>query len=173
MPNNVAWLLLTAFVASSTYLVVTQKGRRNAVLERLHISRRRVSGAKTPPRSLSPDRKNAANYADTFPPSRRFTLAKTNLPTILGKSSEELVATNAVWTQQMVPWESSYLDAEDSQYTPCEFSIQDIKALGDFPDYSLLSGVPPTNPYPDFDINKAKPRPYRPFRWPYHQTMCK
>lgn len=39
-------------------------------------------------------------------------------------------------------------------------------------DYFKLSGVPPPTPLPDFDVDKAKARPYRPFRWAYHQTMC-
>ncbi|KAJ4488394.1 hypothetical protein J3R30DRAFT_3280163 [Lentinula aciculospora] len=38
-------------------------------------------------------------------------------------------------------------------------------------DYYKLSGVPAPNPLPDFDVDKAKARPYRPFRWSYHQTM--
>lgn len=41
------------------------------------------------------------------------------------------------------------------------------------PDYSKLTGIPPPKPMHDFDIDSAKPRPYRPFRWEYHQTMCK
>lgn len=40
------------------------------------------------------------------------------------------------------------------------------------PDYPKLTGVPNPQPLPDFDITTAKPRPYRPFRWDYHQTMC-
>jgi hypothetical protein len=40
------------------------------------------------------------------------------------------------------------------------------------PDYFKLTGAPPPTPLLDFDIDKAKPRPYRPFRWAYHQTMC-
>lgn len=31
---------------------------------------------------------------------------------------------------------------------------------------------PLPRPLPDFDIEKAKPRPYRPFRWTFHQTMA-
>ncbi|KAF9481762.1 hypothetical protein BDN70DRAFT_854514 [Pholiota conissans] len=38
-------------------------------------------------------------------------------------------------------------------------------------DYFELCGVARPKPLPDFDIAKARPRPYRPFRWPYHQTM--
>lgn len=41
----------------------------------------------------------------------------------------------------------------------------------EFPDYFALSGVPLPQPVEEFDIDKAKPRPYRPFRWDYHQHM--
>jgi hypothetical protein len=49
----------------------------------------------------------------------------------------------------------------------------EIAEYGDFPDYASLSGVPLPSEYKGFDITKALPRPYRPFRWVYHQTMCK
>lgn len=39
------------------------------------------------------------------------------------------------------------------------------------PDYSKLSGVPAPSPLWEFNIDKAKARPYRPFRWKYHQHM--
>ncbi|KAG5340144.1 hypothetical protein E4T56_gene19449 [Termitomyces sp. T112] len=39
------------------------------------------------------------------------------------------------------------------------------------PDYPQLSGVPLPKPLWDFDVRTAKARPYRPFRWDYHQTM--
>ncbi|KAF5386832.1 hypothetical protein D9615_001673 [Tricholomella constricta] len=39
------------------------------------------------------------------------------------------------------------------------------------PDYFRLSGVPAPTPLNEFDITKAKARPYRPFRWEYHQNM--
>ncbi|KAJ3865061.1 hypothetical protein EV359DRAFT_72660 [Lentinula novae-zelandiae] len=38
-------------------------------------------------------------------------------------------------------------------------------------DYFKLSGVPPPKPLLDFNVDKAQARPYRPFRWSYHQTM--
>lgn len=50
-------------------------------------------------------------------------------------------------------------------------SKEEIEGYGDFPDYASLSGVRLPNPYPEFKIEKALPRPYRPFRWSYHQTM--
>jgi hypothetical protein len=169
MAINLAWLFITAFVASSAYFLLSQKSKRDIVLDRLHINRRRVSGAKTPPRSLSPSKKQAqglteSNYVDTFPPSRRPTLAALGL-----QPSDE----RPNWSNNMVPIETSYTDAEDSMYMPCGFSVKEIKALGDFPDYSRLSGVPLPTPYTNFDIHKALPRPYRPFRWAYHQTMCR
>ncbi|KAF5009258.1 hypothetical protein FDECE_4551 [Fusarium decemcellulare] len=60
---------------------------------------------------------------------------------------------------------------KDGQYTPTGFSTAEIRALGRFPDYSVLSGVPHPTPCPDFDIKRAVFRPFRPFRWAYHQTM--
>ncbi|KAK6532732.1 hypothetical protein TWF281_006908 [Arthrobotrys megalospora] len=52
-------------------------------------------------------------------------------------------------------------------YTPTQ-----IAAIGRFPSYASLTGVPPPTPYHTFNITTAKPRPYRPFRWAYHQTMA-
>lgn len=72
----------------------------------------------------------------------------------------------------MVPYEAHYLEVDGSKYTPTGFSAAEIRALGDFPNYAELSGVPLPEPYHQFDLAKARPRPYRPFRWAYHQTMC-
>jgi hypothetical protein len=176
MAINLAWLLITAFVASSAYFLLSQKGKRDIVLDRLHLSRRRVSGAKTPPRSLSPSKKEVQgltepNYVDTLPPSRRAALAALDVSPSSTSSNQRPEERND-WSNNLVPMETSYLDAEDSMYMPCGFSVKEIKALGDFPDYSTLSGVPFPTPYTNFDIHKALPRPYRPFRWAYHQTMC-
>ncbi|KAH7359661.1 hypothetical protein BKA66DRAFT_427220 [Pyrenochaeta sp. MPI-SDFR-AT-0127] len=174
MANNILLLLGAVFVASSAFLIF-HRGRREIILERLHISRRRVSGAKTPPRSLSPEKKqlddSEPNYSDTFPPSRRFALAETNVSSRLGTPTEKLLESQSDWTENLLPMEQSYVEAAESMYTPCEFSVKEIKALGDFPDYATLSGVPLPKPYPEFDVTKALPRPYRPFRWAYHQTM--
>ncbi|KAG6817080.1 hypothetical protein H0H87_012848 [Tephrocybe sp. NHM501043] len=40
------------------------------------------------------------------------------------------------------------------------------------PDYARLSGVPAPKPLHNFNLDKANPRPYRPFRWEYHQNMA-
>lgn len=75
-------------------------------------------------------------------------------------------------SDMMMPYEANYTEVDGSKHTPTGFSVDEINALGDFPDYAELSGVPLPEPYPNFDIDKALPRPYRPFRWTYHQTMC-
>jgi hypothetical protein len=168
MAIDLLLLLGLAFIFSSAFLLI-QRGRRNIILQRLRNGGRRVSGAKTPPRSLSPRQKPVStteiDYSDTFPPSRRFVLDKTEK-----KDASEESAPG--WQKKILPMETSYLDADDSSFLPCGFSVKEVKALGDFPDYATLSGVPLPNLYPEFDIKKALPRPYRPFRWSYHQTMC-
>lgn len=40
------------------------------------------------------------------------------------------------------------------------------------PDFSQLTGFPHPKPIHHFNIAHARPRPYRPFRWEYHQNMC-
>lgn len=67
--------------------------------------------------------------------------------------------------------EVPFSEQHPSSYTPTGFSKSDIEALGDFPDYASLSGVPNPQPYRDYNLSTAQHRPYRPFRWPYHQTM--
>lgn len=76
--------------------------------------------------------------------------------------------------QNILPMTENYETATGDLYTSMGFSIDEIREMGDFPDYAMLSGVPLPNAHGDsFDIDKALPRPYRPFRWAYHQTMCK
>lgn len=180
MASSLLLLLGAAFFLSSAFLLIFKQGRRNVFLDRLHFRRRRSSGSNTPPRSLSPGKKqledaSTPDYSDTFPPSRRCALAEiqSSLPSLLGKSRDALVASPPESRTACLPLTTSYLDAKTPMFTPCEFSTEEIKALGDFPDYATLSGVPLPRPYHEFDIKKAQPRPYRPFRWNYHQTMCK
>ncbi|KAF1995517.1 hypothetical protein P154DRAFT_538765 [Amniculicola lignicola CBS 123094] len=178
MDNLLLLLLGATFIVSSAVLFFRQQGRRSVLLNRLHFRRRRASGSNTPPRSLSPGKKPvddpaSPDYSDTFPPSRRFTLSEiqSNLPSTLGKPRETLAASPPDSRKACLPHTMSYLEAKTPMFTPTEFSTEEIKALGDFPDYATLSGVPLPRPYHEFDIKKALPRPYRPFRWNYHQTM--
>ncbi|KAK7440231.1 hypothetical protein VKT23_017173 [Stygiomarasmius scandens] len=50
-------------------------------------------------------------------------------------------------------------------------SVLGIRSKKQLPNYFEMTGVPAPIPLPDFDIDKARPRPYRPFRWAYHQNM--
>lgn len=106
-----------------------------------------------------------------FPPSRRHTLADLKLK---GSAGPYLVPAPDILRRQAVPSTRAADWDEDHLFTPTGFSTEDIRALGRFPDYSVLTGVRDPEPYgPHFDIHKAIFRPFRPFRWSYHQTMGK
>ncbi|OJJ03275.1 hypothetical protein ASPVEDRAFT_133496 [Aspergillus versicolor CBS 583.65] len=133
------------------------------------IRNRKASTSHTPPRSISPEKKNPsqqktpASPVDVLPPQRRHALAAIGLP--YKEISEDQVR------QRILPMLEDYRACQEERYTPTGFSVADVKALGDFPDYATLSDVPLPEAYDEFDIEKALPRPYRPFRWSYHQTM--
>ncbi|KAK6504381.1 hypothetical protein TWF506_002582 [Arthrobotrys conoides] len=59
-----------------------------------------------------------------------------------------------------------------SAYPLKSYTQAEITSIGRYPSYSTLTGVPLPEAYHAFDIKTAKPRPYRPFRWAYHQTMA-
>ena len=170
--SNIALLTLSKtqrhslYASVSSWAPVVSRGRRN-------------SSANTPPRSLTPEKKvpnNAppsAEYKDVFPPSSREGLLK--LADSLPASQRKCIGIREVdhkdFMKNMIPFEADYRECGPSTYTPMEISMAEIQALGDFPDYSKLSGVPLPEAYKEFEIEKALPRPYRPFRWAYHQTM--
>ncbi|KAL4925746.1 heme-dependent oxidative N-demethylase family protein [Aspergillus undulatus] len=146
---------------------------------------RKASTSQTPPLSISPEKKIPPaqkpsapapnpNPLSTLPPQRRHTLKALlpNVPYIEIPEDEilrHILPMIANWTECA----STLARGEKGLqvYTPTGFSITEIEALGDFPDYALLSGVPLPTKYEGFDIERALPRPYRPFRWAYHQTM--
>ncbi|ROV91528.1 hypothetical protein VMCG_09467 [Cytospora schulzeri] len=105
-----------------------------------------------------------------FPPSRRHTLADLKLK---GTSAPYTTPAPDVLRRRAVPSSRTADWDRDGLFTPTGFSTQDIRALGRFPDYSVLTGVPHPQPYgSQFDIKTAIFRPFRPFRWNYHQTMA-
>jgi hypothetical protein len=169
MSSALSLFLGVTFITLSIFSFVRSYQRRHVLLDRLYLRRRRVSGSSTPPRCLSPEKQPLENnstpdYSDIFPPCRRHSL---------GESVSALTVPPSTLKEASLPLTMSYLETKTPMFTPCGFSINEIKALGDFPDYAELSGVPLPQPYHGFDIRKALPRPYRPFRWSYHQTMCK
>ena len=149
-------------------------------LKALQERGRRTSASKTPPRSESPkDKKDSslpalalADYKDILPPSIRENLVKVARK-IAQTATVNPVVNEAEVCKNLIPFETDYRICGPSTYTPIGVSSEEIKSLGDFPDYASLSGVPLPNKYDGFQIDKAIARPYRPFRWAYHQTMCK
>jgi hypothetical protein len=181
LPNQWVLGLGAICLVSSLAVLAFSKQHRDAVLHKLHFHKhRRFSGASTPPRSLSISKESPAScnpdFVTAFPPSRRCILpeladkavdANSKISTAVEPSVEFLV-------KNILPTTRSYcLDNDVPKYTPTGFSTAEIKAMGDFPAYDILSGVPLPEPYENFDSTTALPRPYRPFRWAYHQTMCK
>lgn len=180
MTTPLLLVLAAAFVISSAIVFKLSQKRRQVLLDRISFHRRRTSGSNTPPRSLSPKKGSTEDvstpdYSKTLPPSRRSALKTLQgLPAPLSTKLQDLLEEErSLEEAKPLPLTASYLKTGTTMLTPCGFSTDEIKALGDFPDYATLSGVPLPQPYHDFDIKKAKPRPYRPFRWNYHQTMCK
>ncbi|KAJ5958262.1 uncharacterized protein N7479_005412 [Penicillium vulpinum] len=167
-PWLVGFILLAA---TGVYAIINWAFGRD-LLARVTLRGRKTSTAQTPPRSFSPDKKTATSptsppsYEKVLPPQRRNTLADLNCEAAPARDvHEDEVRRN------ILPMSVNYMTSPGEKYTPMGFSVAEIKALGDFPDYATLSGVPLPSPYPEFNIEKALPRPYRPFRWAYHQTM--
>lgn len=116
----------------------------------------------------------STEYVSVFPPSQRQALARVaetqpHLQAVIARHglSVELSAAS------LTPLEANYLDCDNDIFTPTGISLEEVKLLGDFPNYAELSGIPLPEPYENFNIENALPRPYRPFRWAYHQTMCR
>lgn len=178
--------LAIAVLLSNIALLVLTKSQRETIYVRVSswapaVARgRRISSASTPPRSLTPEKKVPNNapppveYKDFFPSSSRELLLKVaeSLPTSQKKKIDTREIKREEFMKNLMPFEADYRECGPSTYTPMVVSMGEIEALGDFPDYSKLSGVPLPEAYKEFEIEKALPRPYRPFRWPYHQTMC-
>ena len=161
------------FLAATAVYFLLKCPYRKLFINKLSLRGRKDSTAKTPPRSISPDKKQAnsnsspQSYNHALPPSRREALLQQKGAVIRWKEVDE-----SEMRQSLLPMTKDYRTSPGHLYTPTGFSVDDLKALGDFPDYATLSGVPLPQPYHEHQIDKALPRPYRPFRWSYHQTMC-
>lgn len=154
-------------IASTVYLILRRSSNKSIFLRSCKESK-----SRTPPQSGRPEQKGTPSslltYTHILPPSRQRSLPEVGTDGIRWREvKEETVQKN------LLPMDMSYRTNPSNFYTPTAFSIEEIKRLGDFPDYAKLSGIPLPNPYPAHDIENAYPRPYRPFRWAYHQTMCK
>lgn len=135
----------------------------------LRLLRRRPSSST---KTISSRKLEKHPWLLQFPPSRRHTLADLKLnkdsPGPHLTPSPDILYKHALPSTRTANWDQKNL------FTPTGFSTEDIRALGRFPDYSVLTGTRYPQPYgAHFDINKAIFRPFRPFRWTYHQTMGK
>jgi Protein of unknown function (DUF3445) len=175
--STILWAGLAVCLSLITYLSLSQR-QKDVLVRRLRLRRRRSSSADTPPRSLSPDKNEPKNsplksseYVTAFPPTQRGVLDTMALTGSQREALGDLSFDEKAFAENIMGWEDDFRTCDPSKYVASGFSVQEIRALGDFPDYAELSGVPLPEPYKDFELDKAIPRPYRPFRWPYHQTM--
>lgn len=173
----------TLILISAIFVAVNPR-YRNDLLARLGLHRSRTTEILTPPKSLSPEKQGLPDsnappspptYTDVFPPHRREALAELPADALSGASTSAQEASKLPPDYSRLTPDKSVCnsDALSKHTTATGFTVEEIKRLGDFPDYATLSGVPLPEPYREFDIKTAKPRPYRPLRWAYHQTMCK
>ncbi|KKK15439.1 hypothetical protein ARAM_005360 [Aspergillus rambellii] len=152
------------------------------------LRRRRTSTSETPPRSIPPAEKkppvptspspspstkskSPIHAATVVPPQRRHILAALPRTAPSYKEVHEDKVKARLLLRLLLPMTADYSAVSTELYTCTGFSTTDLSALGDFPDYATLSGVPLPRAYAEFDIERALARPYRPFRWAYHQTM--
>jgi len=175
-------LLGALFIAAATATLVLDGKQRNVVLQRFDARRRRATGSLTPPRSLSPEKQGLSSnkpssepdFSDAFPPSRREALGELSSDAMKGpgRSATQLSQIPPDYIKRLPSEEAWDADRFADHVTATGFTLEEIKRLGDFPDYAALSGVPLPRDYEGFEISTAKARPYRPLRWAYHQTMC-
>ncbi|KAI1197809.1 alpha-1,2-mannosyltransferase [Nemania serpens] len=100
----------------------------------------------------------ASDLSTAFPPWQRDRLKEVALALPL---AQQKILGNLDFTQEklersLLRFDDDYSNVDGSKYLYSGFSIREIRALGDFPDYSTLSGVPMPKPYLDFNIDKAK-----------------
>jgi hypothetical protein len=172
------FMISFCLLASSIVFLLLSTKQRGIILKHIPLLNRRGSSTAPTPRPVIPEKKgledSSLNYKDVFPPSRRASL--TAIPSSPSLTQNKLRISTISPQERLniiVPLTSPVEDCNSPAFTPTEFSIEEIEALGDFPDYAELSGVPLPEPYSKFIIEQALPRPYRPFRWAYHQTMCR
>jgi hypothetical protein len=176
-------LLGALFIAAATATLVLDGKQCDVVLQRFDVRRRRATRSLTPPRSLSPEKKQGLpsnepssepDFSNAFPPSRREALAALSPDATKGPgpTTMQLSQIPPDYTKRLPSEEAWDADRFADHVTATGFTLEEIKRLGDFPDYAALSGVPLPRAYEGFEISTAKARPYRPLRWAYYQTMC-
>ena len=148
-------------------LTTTVKSQSNA---KSPVKSKELSSEEKKPSSLLP----TIDYRDIFPPSCREGLLQVaaKLPPARRQGIRAGQIDQAEFRKDVMSMSADYRECGPSSFTPTGISVEEINALQDFPNYAELSGVPLPKSYEEFKIETALPRPYRPFRWVYHQTMC-
>lgn len=173
----------TLALTSLIYIALNPK-HRNDIRFRLGLTRMKTAEIYTPPKSLSPEKQGLPDsnappspptYGDVFPPHRRDALAEVPADALggPGKSAKQASSMEPDYSRLTPDKQVCNSDEMLGHTTATGFTVDEILRLGDFPDYATLSGVPLPEAYKEFAIETAKPRPYRPLRWAYHQTMCR
>ncbi|RYO90349.1 hypothetical protein DL766_001188 [Monosporascus sp. MC13-8B] len=174
--SGLTLVALAVLFSVATFLALNKNGK-DAGLRKLGL-RHTPARPSTPPiekqETSKPLTSSASDLVSAFPPLQRDKLKtmKTSMPLSQQKALGELLFDQRKFECSLLGLEEDYRAAEDSKFSYSGFSVREIKALGDFPDYATLSEVPLPRPYKEFEIVKALPRPYRPLRWAYHQTMA-
>ena len=160
---------------SNAFLFLAQLGLMVIVVSILWFWKgdRKILQATVPLDPLPPKKTASKSLKDEFPPSIRDDLPKEAVSQTLPKqkSLNDIEVDDTCIKRDLIPFTADYRQ-HPKAFTPTGAMVEEILALGDFPDYASLSGVPLPKKYEGFDITKAIARPYRPFRWAYHQTMC-
>ncbi len=180
---SLAWPALAVLFAVVTFLALNKAGK-DVVLRRLRLRRGLVrpgtpsiekQASSSPSSTSKPLAASASGLASAFPPSQREQLRKLRaaMPPAQQQALGDLAFDQGDFERSLLRLDEDYRTADGSKYVYTGYSVREIRALGDFPDYAAISEVPLPRPYEGFDIDRALPRPYRPIRWVYHQTMCK
>ncbi|KJK74589.1 hypothetical protein H634G_10118 [Metarhizium anisopliae BRIP 53293] len=159
-PSNAKHNVVVVFCTAAAHVLGRLLIQLLQTLEKLPwpvISTRRIPEPKS------------TNYSNVFPPSQRKLVACIGADVGAGDASSSNPSQHP---ELVLGLEEDYRLASPSRIVFSGFSVGEIRSLGSFPDYAALSEVPLPRAANDFDIATARPRPYRPLRWPYNQTMA-
>ncbi|KAH8686469.1 hypothetical protein BGZ61DRAFT_495137 [Ilyonectria robusta] len=151
--------------------VVISLGAFSVIVHTLLHNRKalsRISQLAATPTPEKSKKSIEAEYVKVFPPSQRTTLQEVNPKLWPAPKAFDL---SVAPQSSILKLDEDYRLAKPSSYVFSGFSVGDIRGLGNFPNYAAISGVPLPSPVKNFNIQNALARPYRPFRWAYHQTM--
>ena len=171
-------VIATALIFSGIVFCACNKNRRAICRTKLEKwcrkSRILFLSSASQSNRIGQNNPSSTEYVNVFPPSQRQALARVaethpQLQAVVARHGLNVELSAA----SIMPLEANYLVCDNEVFTPTGISLEEVKLLGDFPNYAELSGFPLPQPYENFNIENALPRPYRPFRWAYHQTMCK